>query len=102
MPLPGAPLGHSPHHHHSPRPAHSSVPLPQWSRRVGCPELLDPKLDLHQMWETQLPQPCPGPSVPGAKKEWLAWVRGWGWGLPRAILWKRGEHMDQAPLRGFS
>lgn len=33
------------------------------------PELLDPKLALDQMWETQLPQLWPGPRVLGAEKE---------------------------------
>lgn len=47
---------------------------------MGRPELLDLKVDLDQMWEAQVPQPCPRPHVPGAEKEWTEQVRGWGLG----------------------
>ena len=77
-PLP-APLAHSRSHQCSPRPAHGSMPLPRWNRtRVRCPELLDPKLALDQMWETQLPPLWPGSRVLGAEKERTEQVRGWG------------------------
>lgn len=43
------------------------------------PELLDPKLDLDQIWEKPGPQQHPRPCVPGAEKEWTERVRVWAW-----------------------
>lgn len=85
-PLLRAALAHILRHHCSPSPARGSTPLPRWSRRrAGRPEFLDPKLDLDQMWERQLPQPGPRPRVPGAEREWTERVRGRGLGS-RTVL----------------
>lgn len=79
------------------------------------PELLDPKLDLDQIWEKPGPQQHPRPCVPGAEKEWTERVRVWAWeaggpsaragllpgrsaGEPRVHVWARPL---QLPPVGF-
>lgn len=56
------------------------------------PELLDPKLDLDQIWEKPGPQQHPRPLVPGAEKEWTERVRVRG----------RGSWVVLSPGRGCS
>ena len=56
------------------------MPPPRWSRRsAGCPLLLDPKLDLDQMGETQPPRLYPRPRGPGAERGWMEEVRDGAW-----------------------
>lgn len=61
---------------------------------MGHPELLNPNLDLDQMWETQRPQQCPRPFMAGAEKEWTEQVRVRGPGSRAVLSPCRGCSMD--------
>ena len=63
---------------------------------MGCPKLLDPKLDLDQMWEMQRPPQCPRSSVPGAEKERTEQVRRRGQGSWAVLSPGQGCSVDTA------